>query len=105
MANSVFDQEHAAALVGADALKDAQIRADVRDFFLKCIRAGDYRDFCRAYGHPIEKELMERLDAFTADEDEKTYALRVHDLKLIRRFLLHRYAFLSVRKVDKHLNG
>jgi len=48
---------------------------------------------------------MSRFQAFCHSADKETDTLAVHNLKLIRRFLLQRYAFRSARQVDKQLKG
>ena len=95
-----FYRDHAFAM-DAD-LTEANAREAVRAFFVTSIQEGDYRNHYRAYRYeqyPIETELMARLDAFS-----DRYELRSFHLKLIRRFLLQRYAFLSARKIDKKLS-
>jgi hypothetical protein len=68
----------------------------LRRFFIDAIDSStDLHTQYRAYGWPMEQELMEKLVAFN-QEDE----LAVHNLKLVRRFLLRRYSFCRVLKVD-----
>src|ERR1051325_38281 len=98
-----FDADRLAALVPENKLAIRETREVVRTFFLNSIKGGEYRDEYRAYHYDIETELMDRLLAFHHPDDVETDRLRTHNLKLIRRFLLHRYAFGSACKVDKHL--
>jgi hypothetical protein len=106
MANSDFCTDRAEALDPKTDLSDRNKREDIRDFLRRSITKGDeYRNTYRAHGYPIEAELMDRLVVFHHADDSKTYELAVHDLKLIRRFLLQRYAFRLARLVDKRLAG
>jgi len=101
MAEDQFYRDHEFVTKDADLRKPTD-RERVREFLLASICEGDYRNHYRAHGYakyPIERELMANLNAF-----RDGYELRTFHLKLIRRFLLQRYAFPAARRIDRQLD-
>lgn len=93
------DYKKMRAGVLSSELKSPEDCDEVRAFFLEATDPQtDLHTHYRAYGWPIEKELMTGIGAF-----DQEYPLAAHDMRLLRRFLLKRYSFRNVFKLDKTL--
>jgi hypothetical protein len=81
-------------------LTDPEDREQVRGFLLTAIDpATDVHVHYRAYRWNIEDDVIAKLGAFNSNSDPH-YELALHDLKLLRRFLLQRYSFGNVLRID-----
>ena len=103
MTRKDFNENHREALCGVVTTPEG--KETVRNWILDAVTEGHFN--CLMYRaepgrYDIEDLILKRLELF---RNEGGYDQAQHHLKMIRRFLLKRYAFGVVRKVDERLKG
>jgi hypothetical protein len=103
-----FPGLHEAAM--QEDLKSVGSRARVRSFFRDCLREHSNHWYCYRYlsnEFNIERDLRCRLGAWRSENAHDLYRVEVelHDLKLLRRIALQRYAFKLAAEISERLQA